>query len=518
MTPVTDPSILQQLNGGGSGLKPVADPAILAQLNGSAEPPAPAQPQQVPQQPLQQPSMMDRLQANPVLGAPLQTLLRTGQGLEQLLLHGGASVAPGLFGDLSKRADTAISEQNKGYEDAGARVDAASTDPRLSGALRRTGEVGGNFLNPAGLAGNAIDAAPGLANAALRGATGGAAFGASQPVLGDTPDYWTEKAKQVGISGLTGAVTGAAAEALAGKPPTDVPKASTFKGLASDSYDAAKATGATVPKTDFEKAIYDAEQSARKDVTYRPTLQPKATAAIDAVRQDLAALPPEVSFQDMDVARRVMRTVLSSPDKNERAVAHSIIDGIDNYVTGLNAPEGDALSTARDLFTRGSKLDTVERLVSKAQTKAEANQTQSRVDNAIRQQFASLKNNQRAFGQFNPDEQAAISQIIAGNPLQNAARQVGKVAPTGTIPILAELGSIGGAIASGNPLAIGAAVGTPVAGLVGQHIADKAGKANVNNLKNVVAGRNSLALPRPSPNLAVGNPFAFPLLLKPRAQ
>lgn len=38
MTPVTDPAILKQLNGGVAGLSPVTDQAILAQLNGTQEP------------------------------------------------------------------------------------------------------------------------------------------------------------------------------------------------------------------------------------------------------------------------------------------------------------------------------------------------------------------------------------------------------------------------------------------------------------------------------------------------
>lgn len=475
------------------------------------------------------PSAIDRVQTNPAIGAPLQTLLQGGQGAEQLLAHGAASISDlggatpnslsAMLHAIADHVDVATKAQRKGYEESGARVDAASTDPRLSGALRRTGEAMGNMLNPAGMSGNAIEAAPGVLNAATRGAASGAGFAATQPV--DTGNYWTEKAKQVGVGGLAGAVTGAAAEKLGQAKSSDGPKASTFKELASDSYDASKATGATVPRSDFENAINGAEADARKNVTYRPSLQPKAATAIAQIKEDIAAAGDNVTFEDMDVARRIARTVLTSPDKNERAVAHSIIDGIDGYVASLNAPEGDALSTARDLFQRGSKLDTIERLVTKAQDSIGAGQTRTKLDNALRQQFRGLKNNDRAFSQFSPQEQDAIKQIVRGTVPQNIARWVGKASPTTSIPIVGELLAVGSALASGSATEAALAVGTAGAGAIGQHIADRTGEANVNSLKNLVAGRNS-ALPGPTPDIPVWNnplaTYAAQSVLQPRGQ
>lgn len=481
---------------------------------------------------LASPSMMDRLRTSP-LGAAGQTLLRAGQGVEQLAVHGIASaadlggyapnpVADALHG-VAANVDTAIAGQNQGYEDAGARVDAASTDPRLSIALRKTGETMGNMVNPAGMAGNVIEAAPTIMNAAVRGATSGAGFAASQPVTG-TANYWTEKAKQVGTGGLTGAVTGAAAEKLGQVKPTAPPSSTVFKGLASDAYDASKATGATVPKSGFEAAIANAETKARSTVTYRPPLQPRAATAIDQIRQDLSDAGPNVTFEDMDVARRIARTVLTSPDKNERAVAHTIIDGIDDYVASLNSKEGDALTTARDLFTRGSKLDTIERLVTKAEDKIGAGQTQTKYDNAIRQQFKSLKGNRAGFSQFTPEEQAAITQIVRGSRVQNIARNIGRLSPTQTIPIVSELAAVGNAIARGSEMEALGVVGAAGAGLFGQHVADTMSAQNVNGLRILVArGPQRLAVPtpRPTPNALIRNSlatFAAQSLLQPRSQ
>lgn len=487
---------------------------------------------------------MDRLQTNPVVGAPLQSLLRAGQGIEQLAVHGAASVAdlggyaPNPVADAlhgaAEQFDTTIAGQNKDYEESGQRVDAASTNPRVSGALRRTGEVMGNMLNPAGMAGNVIKAAPGVVNAGVRGATSAAGFAASQPVA-DTANYWTEKAKQVGDGTITGAVTGAAVEKLSGVKPNAPPSSKVFKDLASDSYDASKAAGVTIKKSSLENAINDAEASAKSELIYRPGTEPKVATAIETIRSDLAAAGDDIGFEEIDVARKIARKVLSSPDKNERAVAHHIIDKLDDYTNGLSAADlagtstaadseaaAGALREARGLFARGAKLDTIERLITKARDQIGANQTQTKFDNALRQQFKQLKNNRQGFSRFSPDEQAAITQIIRGTPVQNTARQIGKLAPTGTVPILGELSVLGEALNSGSETLAASTVAAAGAGLVGQHVANKIGAENVNGLRILVArGPTRLATPGPAPNAAIRNPlatFAAQSLLQPRGQ
>lgn len=467
-----------------------------------------------------EPTMFDRLRANPVLGAPFQGAVRTGQGVEQLAAHGAANLSD-LFssGEGTKGAgtgkpashsissmlhaiaddvDRAASDQNRAYEEAGARVDKASTMPGVSSALRKTGEFVGSAATPLGKVGELVPAARAagpVLTGLMRGGATGAAFGASQPVLNkEAENYWLAKAEQTGTGAALGGLLGAAGEATT-RTAAPVPTSRMFKNLASDAYDDAHASGATVPKSEFEKAIHDAEQGARADVSYRPTLQPRATAALDAVRQDLSVLPPEMTFKDMDVARRVMRTVLNSPDANERAVAHQVIDGIDDYVNGLNVPEGSALGQARSYFSRGAKLEAVERAMDKAQNAtgsggfipAGANQSRTKFDNAVRQQFAKILNNPRAARQFNADEREAMKTIVNGTTTQNIARLAGKASPTQAIPLVSELLSVSGALAAGEPLAAAGAAGLGVTGAVGQGIADTISQGNVDALKNVIA-------------------------------
>lgn len=475
------------------------------------------------------PSIADRIQANPVIGAPVQTLIRAGQGAEQLFAHGAASVsdiggaAPNtlsaMLHAIADHVDTSNVAQNKGYEEAGARVDAASTDPRVSKALRQTGEVLGNAVNPAGAAGNLVKAAPGLTNAALRGWAGGAGVAASQPVS-DTTDYWKSKAEQIGAGSITGAVVGTAAAKLAEVKPDAQPSSAFFKDLSTDSYNASKALGVTLKKSSLEDAINGAEAGARQNITYRPALAPRAAAALATIKDDLANAGPDIGFEEIDVARKIARQALSSPEKPDRAAAHYIIDRLDDYANNLGAHDLSGAATAADsaqavarlqearsLFARGTKLDTIERLVEKANDKVGANYTVAGFDTALRQQFGQLKRNQAGWRQFSSEEQDAITQIIRGTPVQNATRQLGKLAPQGSLNILSELGAFGGALYSGHPDLAAGVAGLAGAGALAKKAANQMGEANVNELRGIINRGYISPPPGPTPNGLIWNPL-----------
>lgn len=507
-----------------------------------------------PQQTVAPPTVMDRLRTNPVIGAPLQTLYRGGQGVEQLALHTAADASDlgGHFPNpvsnairtASDQADTAIAAQNRGYEESANRVDAASTDPRLSAALRKTGETEGNMLNPAGMAGNEIAATGTVANAAARGAVSGAGFAASQPV-DDPTNFWAGKTKQVATGAVTGGVTGAAAQKLSGTKPSAPPSAQSFKDAATDSYKAAENQGVVVKQDSFKNAVADIRDQA-DEFGVDPSLQPRSTAVLNRLQNE--AEQGDLTFKKAMTLRRVATSALSTPDKSDRAVAHIVIDGLDDYLKGLkptdltgqvtgdpaliktfDLPQGDAkaavdaLTTARDQYARGAKLDTIGRLVEKAKDKVGANYTVAGFDTALRQQFGALKRNQAAWRQFNPDEQTAITKIIRGTPIQNVARQVGKLAPQGALNILGELGAFGGALYEGRPDFAAAVAGTAAVGAIAKGQANRMGEQNVNGLRMIVTGssRPLPVPPGPTPDALVRNPlatFAAQSLLQPRSQ
>lgn len=512
---------------------------------------APAQPQaSAAEAPLQDPSVMDRLRANPVVGAPLQTVLRAGQGIEQLAAHGAASlsdlgglapnpVSRALRG-VSGRVDQAINSQNQGYESAGARVDAASTNPRASKAFRSTGEIMGNMLNPAGMAGNAIEAAPGLVNAGLRGAASGAGFGASQPVLNDE-NYWLQKGEQTAAGAATGTATGTAAAALGGEKlrPNQPPTTKELKAQASNAYKAAEAEGVVIKHENFKQTVGDISEALQKE-GLDSTLHPKTTAVLNRFQTEAAN--GDLTLEKAETLRRVASSALDSPDKSDKRLAHIVIDKLDDFIGGLkpgdvrggvtgdpkliealNLPTGNAetattaLSKARDLYSRSAKSATIDRLVERAKNATGANYTQAGYETAIRQQFRSLANNDRAMRRFSPDEKAAIQKVVRGGPVENVLRWAGKLAVRGPV----SGAPAGFALYSGSPEIAATIAG---AGEVGRFGGSQLAQRNVRLAQELMrrGGNNpSAPLPRPAPNTSVGDPataLMIQALLKPRVQ
>jgi hypothetical protein len=448
-----------------------------------------------PQAP-QEPSMMDRLRTNPVIGAPLQTLLRVGQGMTELgasLPQPGELIDPEIGRyrrDLQKRVLSANQAQNQEYLAARMRVANASTDPRMTLALQGTGGDMGNLLNPMGVAGGNI------ANPVARGIVGASAFALSQPVADPEADFWLEKAKQQAVAVPVGAVMGAIAAPGRAKPPT----AKELKGQITAAYTTAREEGATFPKQQLANALDDIESSAAKgDMTYRESLHPKTATAFAQIRSELEKSPDQISLGDVEIARRIALTTLESQQKSDRAVGHHLIDKLDDFADQVS--QGNPLfKQARDLYARSAKSATVERLIERAKNATGANYTQAGYETALRQQFRALANNENAMRRFNPEERAAILKVVRGGPVENALRIVGKLAVRGPISAAP---AVAGGMYTENPL-----VGAGIAGLgeVGRFGATQLGLRNV-RLADELMRRGSApqpSFPGPAPNVPVG--------------
>lgn len=505
-----------------------------------AEQPAPAAPQ-----PMGKPSLSDFIRTSAAFGAPLQTLLRAGQGVSQLGAHGAASLSdvgglyPNAVSDVlrkfSKRLDESVNEQNQSYEGAKSRMVNTSSSPRTLNAIIGTGEVGGNLLNPAGTAGNLIKAAPGIGNAMLRGAASGAGFAASQPVT--LPDsYWLEKAKQLAAGTATGAVTGGATAAASGEKlrPTAPPTTQELKSAASDAYKAAESEGVIIKQKSFQDAVSGIEADAQK-LGLDKDLHPKAVAALNRLKAD--AQDGNVTFEKVDTLRRVASSVLDSQAKSERNIGHAIVDKLDDFVNGLKPadvlpgvtgdqkliqmfelPTGnadvatEALNSARDLYSRAAKSAALERLSERAKNAVGANYTQAGYQTALRQQYRQLANNDRAFRRFNPDEQAAILTVVRGGPVENVLRLAGKMAVRGPVSSM----PAGAALYSGNPELAAGIAGT---GELSKFLSQQIALRNVRRAQELArsGGRplpqGAQVNPQPSAQVPVGN-AATALLLQ----
>lgn len=115
----------------------------------------------------------------------------------------------------------------------------------------------------------------------------------------------------------------------------------------------------------------------------------------------------------------------------------------------------DALGHARDMWSRASQAELIQRQIDKATIKASANYSQSGIENALRQQFKSLALNDKAMARLRPEVQQAVKDVATGSPVGNVLRAVGKYAPHGPVATMAGmgvgslLGGVGGAAEGG---------------------------------------------------------------------
>lgn len=193
----------------------------------------------------------------------------------------------------------------------------------------------------------------------------------------------------------------------------------------------------------------------------------------------------------------------------------------------INAgPQGtiDALNHARDMWSRASQAELIQKQIDKAGIKASANYSQSGFENALRQQFKSLALNDRAMARLTPEVREAVKDVAKGSPMGNLLRAVGKYAPHGPVATAAgmglgyTLGGLGGATEGGL-----ASLAVPLAGEMARAGATAKTLAAANRARDVAAVGRGVTLQAPPqmlqrPALPQTLPYGLPLLMSPQQQ
>jgi len=257
------------------------------------------------------------------------------------------------------------------------------------------------------------------------------------------------------------------AEKLMGiKPPAPSPappNSEQLKAYANAAYKAADDSGVVISPKSF-KGLVNRVNSKVTEEGIDATLHPRATAALKRLR-DVGDGP--VEFKQLEILRRVVKNASSSIQADERRIGQMMSHQIDDYVRSLNPKDvvaGDAetaasaISAARNLWSRMSKSETVEKLIERAGIRAQQF-SGSGFENALRTEFRQLAMSEKKIRMFSPDEQAAIVMVAKGGAIENALRMLGKAAPTG---IVSSVLSSGAGYAAGGPAG---AIVLPAAGL-----------------------------------------------------
>lgn len=292
-----------------------------------------------------------------------------------------------------------------------------------------------------------------------------------------------------------------------------VPTGEELLKTGSDQFNQARAMDLTV-KSEFAKKTaqdmkaavseYDPEQ-------IKPVLnaidrvgglyQPEKRNLYNALNVDRAAVP--VPMNEVELARKQLSSLRTSNDASLRSAAKDAQEAITKNqmaLTAADAVTGDAplysqlMRDAVGNYGAGKRSAAVTGKQDLATLNAGTAGSGANEDNAMRQaikQLARPINNTntpvaKKLG-FNNAEIEAIKNASMGTPVGNAARYLGKLAPTGSVSGVLSAGAGYGAA---GPLG---AIGLPAAGYLAKKIGDLSTKNAVVALDSLVRSRSPLA-------------------------
>ena len=302
--------------------------------------------------------------------------------------------------------------------------------------------------------------------------------------VGATSQYVAEETGSP-LVGMTAGIAAGIPFAMGAKGTLQAPTVQELKGQAGQQYKFAEDVGAVFKKNSYNQFANKLESTLAKEGLDK-TLQPRVFAALERIKDTKGG---NVSLENMEILRRIGQSAGSSIDASERRLASILVDNLDDFVE--TAQPGQlakgsseavrALTDARDLWKRAKKTEIIDDLKASAELRAEANYTQSGMENALRRKLVNLADNPKKLRAFTKEEQAIIKSTAKGGSIQNALRFIGKLAPTGVVSGGVSVG--GGALIGGTP----GAVIVPVVGSLARKGAEQIGLRNIEQLRNRLA-------------------------------
>lgn len=271
--------------------------------------------------------------------------------------------------------------------------------------------------------------------------------------------------------------------------------AADFKAASQGFYKQFEDAGVMVKPQSYSKLSDDIFATAAKN-RLNPTLTPGSMEAVKQIRELADPAVGPITFETLDTMRQLAGDArqAAKAGSNDARVAGLIIDKIDNYIATIKPEDvlaGDAqaaakaIPVARELWSRAKNLETITDLIDRAKTSA-SQFSGSGFENALRTEFRSLAKNKERMKAFDADAQKAIKLVARGTTPTNAARFVGKLAPTGIVS---------GALSGGIGASVGTAIGVgPVAGaaattslgFIGRRIATALTQRSIRQLEDIV--------------------------------
>ena len=318
--------------------------------------------------------------------------------------------------------------------------------------------------------------------------------------VGATSQYVAEETGSPTL-GMAAGVAAGIPFAMGAKGTLQAPTVQELKGQAGQQYKFAEDVGAVFKKNSYNQFANKLESTLAKEGLDK-TLQPRVYAALERIKDTKGG---NVTLENMEILRRIGQAAGSSADASERRLASIMVDNLDDFVETAQPSQlakgsseaVSALTDARELWKRAKKTEILDDLVASAELRADANFSQSGMENALRRKLVTLADNPKKLRAFTKEEQNAIKVAAKGGPIQNALRLVGKLAPTG---IVSGGGSVGLGYLAGGPIG---AVGLPIAGGIARKGAEQLGLRNIEQLRNRLATGN-VPIPQVTPRSLIG--------------
>ena len=361
------------------------------------------------------------------------------------------------------------------------------------------------FANTAGQFLPAVVGGPETMGAKLltRVAAPAAASEAAGALTGDNP-YAKVAGALVGAGGATAAARKFQEMAAARQAGNAVPAAEDIIKTAKGQFKQAEDMNLTVTP-DFASS---AAAKMRADLKgFDPEAQGvvfKAADRLEGLGKPNSTTPfVPVEMNDVELIRKQLTTLKTSPDASVREAARKAIGSLQESQTTLtpaqvlrgNADEyGQTMRDAIGNYAAGKRSNTVMGKVALGDLNAATAGSGANEDNALRQAIKQLVrpvNNDivpkaSRLG-FNQTEIDALNKVARGTPTGNAARYLGKLAPTGSVSGVL---SGGAGFAAAGPMG---AIGLPAAGYVAKKIGDLSTKRAVQAVDSLVRSRSPLA-------------------------
>ena len=260
----------------------------------------------------------------------------------------------------------------------------------------------------------------------------------------------------LGLGASLGTGTGIGFMSRPPKPPKRT--ANDLRNEANKIHAKAEEIGLTIK----EDSIFDLRlkiDSALKDAGYDENLHTQLKAIIKRIEADTQNLP----LKNIEILRRVIKSQGGNVDPDVRRLSGIALDVFDEVVDSWNSRDTvsgstDALKLLkqfRKVYYDKSRLDTIESLMGRIDLKQSQFSASGR-ENAIRNEFRTLANNERRMRLFPKNEQEMIRKVAKGGPLRNTLRYFGKFAPTGPVSGFTHGGGFGLGMAAGmDPLTAG---------------------------------------------------------------